>query len=84
MTSSNGINWTVVSIPVDNNWNSITYGNGIFVAVASSGNGNNIMTSSDGINWTLRNAANSLYGWSSVCYGVSKKFVAVSSERDGK
>ena len=33
-------------------WYSVCYGNGLFVAVASSGTGNRVMTSPDGITWT--------------------------------
>lgn len=37
----------------DNAWLSVTYGNGLFVAVAGSGTGNRVMTSPDGITWSL-------------------------------
>ena len=52
MTSPDGITWTARSAAVANNWVSVTYGNGLFVAVASSGN--RVMTSPDGVNWTTR------------------------------
>jgi hypothetical protein len=42
--------WTSRTSPTDNNWTSITHGNGQFVAVAESGINNRIMTS--GIFWT--------------------------------
>jgi hypothetical protein len=45
MTSPDGVNWTIRSSAADNNWRSICYGNGIFVAVANSGTGNRVMTS---------------------------------------
>jgi hypothetical protein len=45
MTSQDGINWTSRTSAADNNWNSVTYGNGRFVAVAASGTGNRVMTS---------------------------------------
>jgi hypothetical protein len=45
MTSPDGINWTIRTSPADINWNSVTYGNGLFVAVASTGTGNRVMTS---------------------------------------
>ena len=45
--------WTLQNSASDNNWTSVTYGNGLFVAVANSGTGNRVMTSYDGINWTL-------------------------------
>lgn len=40
-----GINWTSRSSVSDNSWYSVTFGNGLFVAVAASGTGNRIMTS---------------------------------------
>ena len=46
MTSPDGINWTIRSNPVDNQWFSVAYGNGLWVAVSSSGSGNRVMTSS--------------------------------------
>ncbi len=44
MTSPDGINWTIYSAAELNQWWSITYGNGIFVAVSSDGT-NRVMTS---------------------------------------
>jgi hypothetical protein len=66
---------------VDNEWFCVTYGNGIFVAVAATGTGNRVMTSSDGITWTARTSAgdNSWYG---VTYG-NGVFVAVSGTGTG-
>ena len=61
MTSPDGINWIIRTSPADYNWINITYGipssgifagQGVFVAVASSGS-NNIMYSVNGILWTL-------------------------------
>ena len=75
--SSNGINWTQISLPQANSWRSVVYGNGVFVAVSSDGT-NRVMTSSNGINWTLRNAAANNY-WQSIAYG-SGIFVAGSGE----
>jgi hypothetical protein len=45
MTSPDGITWTSRNSAVGNNWISVTYGNGLFVAVAFSGTGNRVMTS---------------------------------------
>ncbi len=45
MTSPNGINWTSQNAAVDNNWNSVTYANGLFVTVAYNGTNNRVMTS---------------------------------------
>jgi uncharacterized repeat protein (TIGR02543 family) len=58
-------------------WASVTYGDGLFVAVSFNGVGNQVMTSPDGVTWTSRTSAanNSWYG---VTYG-NGLFVAVSS-----
>ncbi len=72
-----GITWTSQTSAADNLWNSVTYANGLFVAVASGpGTNNRVMTSPDGINWTSRfSAANNQ--WVSVTY-ANGLFVAVS------
>lgn len=68
--------WTTRSSASDNEWRSVTYGNGLYVAVASTGTGNRVMTSPDGINWTSRTSAADLF-WISVTYGGGL-FVAVA------
>jgi hypothetical protein len=76
MTSPDGITWTSRTSAANNNWQSVTYGNGLFVAVASSGTGNRVMTSPDGITWTSRvSAANQ--SWYSVTH-AGGLFVSVS------
>jgi len=56
-------------------WWSVAYGNGIFVAVGSSGT-NRAMRSTDGITWTAATVENN--EWRSVAYG-NGVFVAVAS-----
>ena len=68
--------WTTRTA-VDNDWWSATYGNGLFVAVASYGTGNGVMTSPDGITWTIRTPPNN-DEWRSVTYG-NGLFVAVAA-----
>ena len=68
--------WTIRTSAADNEWLDVTYGNGLFVAVAQSGIGNRVMTSPDGITWTIRtSAANN--NWFGVTYG-NGLFVAVA------
>jgi hypothetical protein len=73
--------WTSRTPAADNGWRSVTYGNGLFVAVAWSGTGNRVMTSPDGITWTSRTSAAD-NSWNSVTYGDGL-FVAVSSSGTG-
>ena len=81
MTSPDGIVWTSQSSAADNVWSSVTYGNGLFVAVSNDGFTNSVMTSPDGIVWKSQSsAANNV--WSSVTYG-NGLFVAVSSTGRG-
>jgi hypothetical protein len=72
MTSSDGISWTSRTSAADSTWSSITYGNGLFVAVASGGT----MTSPDGIVWSSITSIAGL--WQSITYG-NGLFVAVGS-----
>jgi len=74
LASSPGEVWTARSAAEANQWNSVSYGNGLFVAVAQSGT-NRVMTSPDGVTWTGRTAA-SASQWTSVTYG-NGTFVAV-------
>ena len=59
-----------------NGWSSVTFGNGLFVAVAGAGT-NRVITSPDGINWTGRASSNETNTWISVTYG-NGLFVAVA------
>ena len=79
MTSLNGITWTVQTAP-QRNWQGLTYGSGIFVAVAPGVNASTdrVMISSDGTTWTAQAAAEA-NAFRSVAHG-SGMFVAVSSD----
>ena len=74
--TSTGTKWTSRTSAADNDWRSVTYGNGLFVAVANTGTGDRVMTSPDGINWTARSSAAD-NDWTSVTYG-NGLFVAVA------
>lgn len=65
--------WVSRTAAAVSTWYSVTYGNGLFVAVSSSGL---VMTSPDGITWTSRTAA-AASTWYSVTYG-NGLFVAVA------
>jgi hypothetical protein len=73
------ITWTAQTAAENNSWKSVTYGEGIFVAVSSDGT-NRVMTSPDGIAWTARSAPTGTTDstWKSVTYGDGT-FVAVAN-----
>jgi hypothetical protein len=77
-SSNDAITWTARSTPSPLlQWSSVTYGNGLFVAVSSTATTSGAMTSPDGINWTLRTTPNTNL-WQSVTFG-NGLFVAVSN-----
>ena len=76
-TSTDGLTWTSRTPSADLWWQDITYGNGLFVAVARTGTGNRVMTSPNGINWTSRTTPMDA-NFSGVAYG-NGIFVAVST-----
>ena len=66
-----GVDWTTQVPPVENEWYSIAYGNGIFVAVGESRSGSstdNIMTSSDGVTWTAQ-VSPMIVTWNGITFG---------------
>ena len=69
---SKGTSWISQTSAADNPWYSVTYGNGLFVAVAKSSS--SVMISPDGINWTTQTAPSA--NWQAVTYG-NGLFVAV-------
>lgn len=74
ITSTDGINWTLRTLPVTD-WNSIAYGNGLFVAVGNDFFGPGFAaTSTDGVTWSKFSTPNTFQG---IAYGAGK-FVAVS------
>ncbi|MEI9958995.1 MAG: T9SS type A sorting domain-containing protein [Ferruginibacter sp.] len=84
--AQNPLEWTLKTQSAPNNWTSVTYGNGVFVAVAYSTLGSNnanysnrIMTSPDGDTWTTSAApAGTNNNWYGVVYG-NNQFVAVAN-----
>ena len=73
--------WISRTSAFNHNWREVTYGNGLFVAVSSSGTGNKVMTSPNGITWTSRNSASDNTWWA-VTYG-NGLFVAVAQSGTG-
>jgi len=79
LVSFNAQSWNAAAsgYPADNDWEGVAYGNGVFVAVSSTGSGNRVMTSTDGITWTPRASASDS-NWQAVTYG-NGLFVAVGT-----
>lgn len=71
-----GSTWTIspTALPISISWLSVTFGNGLFVAVGSYSN--ITATSPDGMTWTT-NALPSISYWDSVAYG-NGVFVAIA------
>lgn len=80
--TTNSFNWTHLNSPAANQWTWVTYGNGQFVAVSSTGVGNRAMTSLDGTTWTSRKSPADM-AWSCVAYG-NLTYVAVASSVTGQ
>lgn len=80
MKINGGTNWTFTTnpAPAAPGWVSITYGNGLFVAIADSvSTSASIATSPDGITWTFRTTPQPQFNWVDVAYGAGK-FVAIA------
>jgi len=85
MTSYDGITWTLQPAAASYSWSSVTYGNGLYVAVANGDGGSTqAMTSSDGSTWNIRStpSSQSNHAWRSVVYG-NGVFSAVASSGSG-
>ena len=76
-----GILWSGQTSVTDNQWTSVAYGNGLWVAVSLNGSEDRVMTSPDGITWTIRTSAADNV-WRSVAYG-NGLWVAVSADGSG-
>jgi hypothetical protein len=86
MTSSNGVDWTQISVGTNPSLEALTYGDGLFVAVAINGT-DHVLTSTDGIVWK-KTKANPLpiLSISAAAYG-NGIFVAIGGQtfiRSGK
>lgn len=81
--SFDGITWTSVTLPATEEWTSVTYGQGKFVAVAKAHN--SALLSDDGINWDVSPGFGT-QDWTSVTFGNPGgigRFIAVSEGSSG-
>jgi hypothetical protein len=77
-----GITWAAQATPIPTlSWSNISYGNGVYVAVATSGTGSRAMTSPDGVTWTLRTTPTDNQ-WYDITFG-NGLFVAVAGNGSG-
>jgi hypothetical protein len=76
-TNNTSSAWTLQAAANYNSYNSVTYGNGLYVAVASTGGPDRIMTSPDGTTWTSVNAPG-YESYNCVAYG-NGTFVALAT-----
>ena len=70
--------WYPARAPYTASWNSVTYGNGVFVAVGESETQQRAIFSSDGINWFPSTSIPSTNVWNAVTFS-NNTFVAVAS-----
>ena len=75
-TSTLSRRWSAMSAPEANTWQSVAYGNSVWVAVSSSGTNRVMRSTNDGATWSAV-AATEANTWRSVAYGNSV-WVAVS------
>jgi hypothetical protein len=80
MYSNDGITWTAASGTALNGFRAVTYGNGRFVAVCTTGGAttDSVAVSTDGVTWTMHTGAANQQWWG-VAYGDGR-FVAVSQD----
>ena len=74
ISSSDLQNWTYTTLPTNESWEGIVYGDGKYVAV---GNNGHTLYSTDGINWTAVTIAGN---FSTVVFG-NQKFVAMKDNK---
>ena len=68
-STNGGASWTGMTMPVSAYWTGLTWGNGIFVAVAGGANNvNYVATSTNGYTWTSYTNSASV-PWQDVAYG---------------
>jgi hypothetical protein len=76
-TSGNGgVSWTQQTIPVNNAFKAVAYGNGMFIVVSNTGTNNRALYSKDrGVTWNVITTTND--SWNSIAYG-NGRFVATA------
>jgi len=79
--SVDGVNWTIATVPGNERWQCVEYGNGVFVAAANSTERDNFMYSTNGTSWTLVETPSpgTNQRWFDIVF-TGTKFVAVGTD----
>jgi hypothetical protein len=75
-SDNNGVSWTNFTLPLTQTWQSIAYGNGVFVIIAS-GSGTALYSNNNGSSWTSFTMPGGTGTWNSVAYG-NGMFIAIA------
>ena len=80
-SSDDGNTWTIITLPVSNQWTALTYGNirGTNGVIITSNNSNKVLFSNNLSNWQEISNLPSVKNWTSLAYGVSG-FLAVTDD----
>lgn len=66
-TSADGLSWQARTMPAVADWSAVTFGNGLFMAVAE--NSKAVATSPDGVNWTMKLTLPEADKWRGLSFG---------------
>jgi hypothetical protein len=75
--TTTGKNWSAIAATEANSWQSVAYGNGVWIAVSETGTNRIMRSTNDGLTWSAIAAPGSSF-WASVAYG-NGVWVAVST-----
>jgi hypothetical protein len=75
--NSSSVTWSEIAATEANEWRSVAYGNGAWIAVSSNGTNRVMRSTNDGVTWSAIAAAEA-NKWNSVAYG-NGVWIAVSS-----
>lgn len=82
ISSTDGINWNALSLPINNGiWSDIAYGNGTYVMIQAGGSRENYVTSTNGTSWTTRTFSSpySQFGSAGIIF-ANGKFVIYNDD----
>ena len=76
-----GLEWTAVTVPEDNEWRSVAYGNGVWIGVASFGTNQVMRSTNNGVSWSSVSVPAT--SWAAIAYGNGVWIAVASSPVDG-